>query len=517
MAVPFTPYSTVVPLMGALPSWLTAQDAIRLESYRLYDQMYWSVPETFKLTWRGGEDNPIYVPSAKIIIEACNRYLAVGFDYTLQGAPGGGGDATKAAARLALDTLFRRERFYSKFSTAKRYGLIRGDAILHLKADPAKPAGRRISIMEVDPGSYFPIYEDQDPDKLVGVHLVDQWVPDPLKPQEVVIRRQTYRKEVAGVGANATITSELTYWELGGWDDRLGSGQKLKKMPGGTPVFALPPQITSFPVYLWRNQLEPLNPYGSSELRGLERISGAVNQAISDQELALALAGLGTYATNSASPVDENGDETDWVIAPASVVELKGTKADVFFERVDGIKSVTPSIDHLNWLWARIKESSATPDIATGVVDVAVAQSGIALILQMGPILAKNAEKEDEILGTADHLFYDLLNGWLPAYEGLAFDGVDAVPTVGDPMPVDRSAVIGEIVALLSTVPPVISTETARAILRDKLGYEFSDTEAVAVINEAADLAVARDPFAERLRQEQEAAIQAGDEGQASA
>lgn len=498
-----TPYSTIGPMMGPLPSWLTATDAVRIEAYRLYEEMYWGAPETFKLTWRGSEDSPIYIPSGKIIVEAINRYLAVGFDYSLNLSAGGGDDA-RTAARFAMDTLFRRERFYSKFQTAKRYGLIRGDAVLHVLADPLKPAGRRISIREVDPASYFPITAEGDPDKVVGVHLVDQWVADPLKPNEVTIRRQTYRKEQRSPGAPATITSEVTFWELGGWDDRPGSGQKLKKLPGGVPVFDLPPSITAIPVYAWRNQVTPLEVFGSSQLRGLERISGAVNQAISDQELALALAGLGTYATNSGAPVDDEGNVVDWVIAPASVVELKGSKTETFFERVDGIKSVTPSIDHLDWLWARMKESSATPDIATGNVDVAVAASGIALTLQMGPLLAQCAEKEDEILGVADNLYFDLLHGWFPGYEQSTFEGIDAVPIVGDPMPVDRQAVIAEVAALMATDPPLISAETARAILRDKLGYEFGPDEAVAVVQEASDLARARDPFADRLRQEAE-------------
>lgn len=502
-----TPYSTIRPMMGTLPSWLGTNDAERIEAYRLYEAMYWGVPETFKLTWRGTEDQPIYVPSAKTIVEACNRYLAVGFDYSLQVAAGGSGD--RDAARLALDTLFRRERFFSKFTTAKRYGLIRGDSLFHVLADSTKPAGRRISILEVDPASYFPITADDDPDKIVGVHLVDQWVADPLKPAEVTIRRQTYRKVPRPDGLN-TITSETTFWELGGWDDRPGSGQKLKKLPGGTPAFELPPAITSIPVYHIMNQRAPLHPFGSSELRGLERIAAAINQAMSDQELALALAGIGTYVTNSGAPLDENGQETDWVMGPGNVVEVAGTKNEVFFERVDGVRNVTPNLDHVNWLWKAMKESSATPDIATGAVDVAVAASGIALTLQMGPILAKNAEKEDEILGVADHMYFDILNGWLPSYEGLAFEGVDVVPTVADPMPVDRAAVIAEITSLMATDPPLISAETARAILRDKLGYEFSDAEAVAIVTEAADLSVARDPFSQRLRETESEETEAG-------
>ena len=59
------------------------------------------------------------------------------------------------------------------------------------------------------------------------------------------------------------------------------------------PPTELPAAITAFPVYHVRNRTEPLNPWGSSELRGLERILAGLTQAVSDEDMALALEGLG--------------------------------------------------------------------------------------------------------------------------------------------------------------------------------------------------------------------------------
>lgn len=68
--------------------------------------------------------------------------------------------------------LFKRETMYAKFASQLRYCLIRGDAVWHFTADPNKPAGKRISIHELDPATYFPIHDEDDPEKLIGVHTI---------------------------------------------------------------------------------------------------------------------------------------------------------------------------------------------------------------------------------------------------------------------------------------------------------------------------------------------------------
>ena len=122
-----TPYATARPLMGPLESWLGADDAIRLSAYTLYEAIYRNVPQAFKLIQRGNEQNPIYLPSAKTIVETTNRYLAKRWTYALD--PSLGTDADKAALDTALQKLFRREMVWSKFATQKRYGLVRGDQV----------------------------------------------------------------------------------------------------------------------------------------------------------------------------------------------------------------------------------------------------------------------------------------------------------------------------------------------------------------------------------------------------
>lgn len=495
-----TPYSTAKPLLGPLDSWLSGDDAMRLASYALYDGIYRNVPEAFKLVQRGNESNPIYLPSGKTIIEAKNRYLAKRWTYALD--PKQGTDQERAALNTLLTNLFRREQVWAKFNAQKRWGLVRGDSIWHITGDLDKEEGKRLNIYEVDPGSYFPIADDWNPDKIYGVHLVDPVVNDAGK---TVIKRQTYRKTDTG-----RISYELSWWETAAWDDR-DENVKLKKITGkdipegedNVPTFfELDPRITAIPVYHVKNNWTPGEPFGTSDLAGYETLIAGVNQAISDQDLALALEGLGLYFTNSGPPVDEEGNEINWRLGPGWVVE--GDEGSDF-KRITGVGSVEPGLAHIGKLEDSMREASGVPDIAVGNVDVQTAESGIALAFKMSPILAQNEEKELEILSVMDHLLYDLVTMWIPTFEGLESDA-RAASIVDDPLPVNRKAVIDEVIALLSCEPPLISAEYARTLLSDKLGYDFPAEMMAAITTEASALAAARnvDPFAARTEKELE-------------
>lgn len=482
-----------------MPTWVgAADDRIRVACYALYDNIYKNVTGTFRLVSRGSENDPIYVPSGKTIIEACNRFLAVGFDYNLNGGTPDGRNVVKAA----LDTLFRRTKFQSKFAMQKRWGLIRGDAMWHILADPSKPVGNRISIMELEPGACFAITNIDD------VNIVDGWLlvhrmADPAAPTTTIIRRQKYMTNDDG-----TIQSTMNYYADLAWDDRVDpvtlknyQDNVIPLSPNSVRVPApfditLDGRITGLPVYHVSNGRSPMSPFGTSEMAGIERMIAAVNQSVSDEELALALDGLGLYFTTSGAPVGDDGQPTDWILGPGRVVE---GQPDSVFERVGGVGSVSPQQDHMNWLSEAMRQNTGTSDVAVGMVDVTVAQSGIALALQMSPLLAKNREKELEIIDTYDRMFHDLLFGWMPVY-GVAPSpdpAMDVIPVIGDPMPVDRASVIDEVISLVTA--KIITIEEGQVILQSKLGYDFQASGIADIAAQEQALNSAMDPFGARM------------------
>lgn len=479
-----------------------ADDQDRIRAYRFYEDAYHNRPETFQITMRGEdeEQKAIYLPSAKIIIEATNRFLAVNYGFLVE--PGEAG-SPHAEARRMLSNLWKRERMTTKFNNQRRYGLVRGDALFHITADDTKEEGKRISIHELDPSHYFPILDPNNPDRVIGCHIVDT-IQDPREAEDrtkLVARRQTYRKVLDANGLPAgRVTSELALFELGKWDDRTGKPDDIEQVQVLRPVFELPEQITEIPVYHWRNNIVPGGTFGNSEVMGLERIMAAMNQSMTDEDATLVLQGLGMYTTTAGPPQNADGTPGEWQMGPGAVIEVGEGQE---FGRVTGVSSVAPMQDHIKLMHERANQSAGVPEIAAGRVDVSVVESGIALKLQLLPILAKNKEKEAELLAIMDHMLHDIMMMWFPAYEGKSYEEVDVASSVDDPIPPNREAKIQEIMLLFTS--GLITIRMAQAELA-KFGYNFANGDEKQAIADAAAMAAAKsgDPFANRYSAETE-------------
>jgi hypothetical protein len=455
----FTPYTTGAKLFGPKPAWVADPlDIERLQSYTLYEQIYWNVPDVFKLSQRGTDDKPIYVPAGRTIVDTSNRYTGAGYSIAVTNRLTGKDTPDVLAARMALSDLMTRERFKSKFRGAKRYCQIQGDWVWHVTANPDKPLGSRVSLNTIDPGFYFPVPDPDSVDRIIAVFLAE---PTTLN-DDPVVRRVCYRKTAATATSDAVVTVEEGYFATDDWQDLEAQ-----------PVQVISPQsvlvgITSIPVYHIKNFEEPGNVFGSSELRGMERIIAGLHQTMSDEDLTLAMQGLGMYSTTAPRPIDPDTKKpVPWRIGPGVVIHRpEGTE----WERIAGVGTVAPFGDHYNRLWESMKQATASPDVAVGTVDVQIAQSGIALSLQLLPIMEKSAEKNDLIAEKHDQMWFDLVNMWYPTYEDTTFAEVSAKSVFGDAVPVDRETRFRELNDMLAG--GVIDDEYYRQEA-SKLGYVF--------------------------------------------
>lgn len=490
-------------------------DQRRVGTYDLYENIYRNATSTLRIVLRGDDQSPILVPNGKKIVESTNRFLGKNVDYLVDQ---GGDESARQEVDDYFADWFKREAFATKFTGTKRWGLVRGDAYLYIYARPEKVSGKRICVKELDPRQVFEI-EDEDYD-VTGVHIVDlvQDPRDPDKPDKKIVRRRTFRKYPLGAddeddGDATGVSSELTFWEIGAWDDRTDIAKGKQKPVTGSGLaiedeYMLPAPITQLPVYKWSNDKPQNSTWGTSQLAGLETLLYALNQSLSDEDQTLVFQGLGMYVTNASPPIDPaTSDVTDWNIGPKQIIEISG---DQRFERVTGVSDLSPFINHMNFMDEKMSEGAGVPKMAQGVVDdVSVAESGISLMLQLMPLLAQNADRELELIDMLDHLFHDLTTMWLPGYESEMFGNVDVMTELNvvcvfdDPMPVDRAARILEITQL--DAANLILKSMSVGELR-KLGYKYPTTDAsgkaltdddiaAMLLSQSTQYAAAQDPF----------------------
>lgn len=454
------PYQTVAALFGAKPSWLSDEDNIaRLQSYDTYERIYWSYPDTFLPMLRGDNELPVLVPTARTIVDTVNRYTSPSFTLNVVNRldPSDVTDDV-VAARMALEDMMKRENFAAKFAAAKRYCLIQGDWIWHITADETKEQGSRISINTLDPSMYFPVPDEDDIDSIVAIMLAF-----PVEVEgETFVRRVTYRKIEAG-----GVSVEEGRFAVDTWET-----VDAKPIEVIRPLTELPTEITTIPVYHIKNFTVPGVLFGSSELRGFESVLAGIVQTVSDEDLTLALIGIGAYETTAPQPIDPiTKRSVPWRIGPGAFLHHPPESE---INRLDGATTMAPFGEHYDRLFESVRRAAATADVAVGQVDATIASSGIALALQLSPTISKGEEKDLEILGKHDQMFYDLINMWYPAYEQTIFNEVAAQCTAGSAMPIDRESRFAELNGMLEN--RVISTRYYRSEAA-KLGYIFPDDE----------------------------------------
>src|SRR6187401_1660596 len=104
-----TPYSSVAPFFQETPSSVPEEHRERLSAYDVYEKIYWSVPRTFRLSMRGTNDQPIYVPNARAIVNETAHYLLKGMSiHTLEASEKGNPDKNEGSLDFALDAFLKR-------------------------------------------------------------------------------------------------------------------------------------------------------------------------------------------------------------------------------------------------------------------------------------------------------------------------------------------------------------------------------------------------------------------------
>jgi hypothetical protein len=478
------------------PAWIAdTTEARRVASYGMYEDMYRSVPTAFKVKQHSDEHPALYLPAAKVIIETFNRYLAPRMTLTVD--PEFGTPNDQLLASQMIDDLVLRERLYSKFNTTKRGGVIRGDSAYHVWADPLAAEGSRVSIYGIHPGTLFPIYDPDNIDNIVGWHIAEAIDLD----GDQYISRQTYRKINLARGPSP-ISYEHGIFEFDDWGgpSMEGNGKALRMV---TPLSTLPDPIDHLPIYHIPNFADEGSIWGSSEIRGYETLLNAQHQNITDEDIALAMTGLGMYWTDSGSPTDADGNVVPWSIGPAVVTQVSQGKK---MGRIDGIATVEPYQAHMDYLQKFMERAEGMGDVSTGgQFDVKVAESGIALELRLDPIVRSAEEREEILTGVLTNMMHDMKK-WYAAFEDSGFAGlietVRIKPIYGTKMPENREKRVEQLTSMHKA--GIIPATYVRSELR-RMGFEMpAETEMISALTleQTASAQISQDAVGARMDEE---------------
>lgn len=473
----FSPYANVLRLGGTNGyGWLPPKARERAQAYQKYDQIYWNDLNQFAVRYLVGEV-PVYIPNARTMVDTISHYYLKGLQVNVK-------EPEKSTETVtALTDFLKREMFYSTFHTAKHTGVTRGDYVLHLSADPDKAPGKRISVNMVHPSKVILDADPSNCNRVIRAHLIERVPhPDPDKVGEFAIKELLYwyqgeddilEDEEAPYPDQIARDDEPTQtdrrvmrverlWSTNKdwWDE-----EERELIFTTLEEEALPEPIDCIPVYWFTNLGWDEGPYGYSELRGFEGQFQSISQVTTDQTTSLGLEGLGVYATDGGKPVGQDGQEVEWEIGPGKVMEVS---TGAYFRRVEGVGSVKPNIDHIDYLESKLREADGLSDVALGRVDVQTASSGIALAIKFMPTLAKLDERDKTGIDRLTQFFYDWQK-WYEGYEDSQLPGEIEV-TIGDKLPTDRTGRINELNNMLDR--GVISKVYYRAEMQ-KLGYEF--------------------------------------------
>jgi hypothetical protein len=503
--------------------WQNELDRQRILSYGLYDDMYKNDPAQYKLMLRGTEEKPVLVPTASNIIKALSRYVGKDWGFRVLGAevaePGAEGEAEPAdpeaevatpeqvmAAQIQYGKLFARERLLTKFRASTPEWLRRGDECWFISANPMKKSGSRISIRPIDPRRYFPLNGDlTDPDRVTGQRLIEEVLLADGKTVALFV--QEWLKSSDPGHPDWTDPASMTPEPEEGYDITY-SAQAYDVKDFNDPAkrkslaYALNVPldyvygIKQLPIYHIKNNEETDQPFGKSELAGLESILAGINQTVTDEDLALSFLGLGMYWTDSGAPVDEStGQPTNWRLGPKRVIEVdEGTQ----FGKVDGIDSVQPFQEHVGYLENQAQGNVGLSDVSVGTADSVSDMSGIALAIRFSPTIDAVAAKNEARNGVWTQLLYDLKD-WFLAFEQVDLGPVEVISVTEDKglLPFDREGRWKELMEGVTN--KVFTPEYAVSVLEQEFGYEFPAGYVAQLTSANAAAAAALDPLGARV------------------
>ena len=471
-----------------VPQW-TALHARRLSAYRVYQdyvdnaaRRHLSPPDALdEAAGRDPEDHREYGDPALIAKTILGGILGNEQVINVAGAElfdptPDGNNPPDVQRAFDLQTFLRewakKARLGLKMIDAERDAITLGDGVYRLGWSNKQG---RVWLKKYNPGFYFPVLdEEMDEEWPTKIHLAWEIPPDPLNPDPpgvLKIRRITY--ELVELDDNEpsirypyapdqpsrtrcilsdgiwTVDSQFVTVE-----DMSEAKVKWLKNDDGEVLRKFDLGIDFIPVIHLPNTVAEEDHFGRSSLAEVLQVLDDLAAADTDLQAASATTGTPVIAVSGA-----NSGDTITSYGPGSVFETGDGKLSM----LDTSKSLDALLNYVKMLLNRLAVNSRVPEAALGRVNAAQVPSGIALALSFSPM----EQMVREMRQIRDEKYPLLLKFVLRL--SMVAQAIprgplpEAVVAFGSFLPTDRTAIVNEVTALLTS--SAISTRTAVLML----------------------------------------------------
>lgn len=354
-------------------------------------------------------------------------------------------EADKAAINLGADILLGSNAASVLWELEVDRNVYGGGA---LKVIPDLKRPGHVRWMRVRPGSLYPVYDPDDPDRLLEVYVTVEMSRDQAKA----------KYDIEG-------TSDIVF-RVEHWTERIYEnfvdGQKVNKYSGVNPWGVVP--------FVYIPRMRTTYWWGDALTAEIMEPQDEINMRVADMGEAI---NYNSHPIRTGTNLPKSFNSKNYPINSDSLWDLGKALPGAPEPRIDVIEIKNPvpqgAFDYVAFLYDWSRTSSFSPPVAFGEDDGGGQRSGATLEIRMWPLV--RAIKRSRSYLSAGYLRAMQISARILKQKKLRLDALDPilegriVPHFADILPRDHAQVVDEVVRLATVSPPHISLETAQQLL----------------------------------------------------
>lgn len=327
-----------------------------------------------------------------------------------------------------------------------------GGGAIKIQTDFQKPG--HIKWVRVPRGSFFPVWDPDEPDELLEAYLVVGMTPEQAKA------KYNYTAENTING----IVRRVEHWTRTSYENRIEE-QVIPAYSGHNPWGIIP--------FVYTPRLRFNNYYGDALTDDIVPVQDDLNMRVADIGEAI---NYNSHPTRWGMNLPRDFNAENFPLGPNAFWNIGraiGNSPEPKVGILEAENAITPAaFDYVKFIYDWSRTSVFSPPIAFGEDSGGGQRSGVTLEIRMWPLI-KATRRSRGYLGTSLKKALQLSAVILQQKEfedvsKMALRSIingEIIPDFHPMMPRDQAALVDEVVKLLSTTPPSISLDTALNIL----------------------------------------------------